>query len=134
MDICADIPPLPDLLRLYGSVGWTAYTADPDRLLRAWQGSRVTLSAWEGDALIGALRVVGDGETILFIQDVLVAPGHQRQGVGTRLVQEALAACPDIRQAALLTDTTPETMAFYPSPGLVPAEEAGCTAFLRLKP
>ncbi|MCH5286465.1 MAG: GNAT family N-acetyltransferase [Christensenellaceae bacterium] len=132
MEIRRHVPDLADLLRLYGSVGWTAYTDDPDRLCRAWQGSLLTLSAWVEKILVGALRAVGDGETILFIQDVLVVPERQRRGIGTMLMREALAVYPHVRQTQLLTDNAPETLAFYRSLGFMPAEEAGCRALLRL--
>lgn len=77
--------PLPELLQLYGSVGWVNYTARPERLEAALRGSLTVLGAWaENDdgagTLVGIARAVGDGCTIVFIQDILVLPEYQRQG------------------------------------------------------
>lgn len=63
-----------DVLRLYASVGWTAYTDDPAALERGFRHSLLVLAAWEDGELAGLIRAVGDGATIVFIQDILVAP------------------------------------------------------------
>ena len=38
------------------------------------------MAAYDEDRLVGLIRVVGDGLTIVFIQDLLVYPQYQRQG------------------------------------------------------
>lgn len=97
MTLRADtLPNLPQLLTLYGRVGWTNYTRRPERLQAALRGSLVVLTAWEGDALIGLARAVGDGVSILFVQDVLVDPALQRQGVGRALMQAMLERFPEV--------------------------------------
>ena len=60
-----------DVLRLYASVGWTAYTDDPAALERGFRHSLLVLAAWEDGELAGLSRAVGDGATIVFIQDIL---------------------------------------------------------------
>ena len=60
------------LLELYTDAGWIAYTSDPDRLERAVRQSQAVYTAWDGSRLAGLLRAVGDGETILYVQDLLV--------------------------------------------------------------
>ena len=61
-----------EVLPLYESAGWVSYTNAPEKLARAFSHSLLTIAAWDGDKLIGLLRAVGDGETIVFIQDLLV--------------------------------------------------------------
>ncbi len=61
-----------EILDLYDSVGWTAYTSDPATLEAGLQHSLLTLGAYEGTDLVGLIRVVGDGQTIVYIQDILV--------------------------------------------------------------
>ncbi|HEX2957517.1 MAG TPA: GNAT family N-acetyltransferase [Chitinispirillaceae bacterium] len=39
------------------------------------------------DTIIGYGRVVGDGGFTIFIQDVMVLPENQRQGVGTKIME-----------------------------------------------
>ena len=124
------IPCRARLLALYGDVGWTAYTRDMDRLERALAASLAVFTAWEGDRLVGLLRCVGDGETIVYIQDLLVSRAYQRRGLGRRLMAACLERYRDVRQKVLLTDDTAKTMAFYRACGLRPAGETGAVAFL----
>lgn len=79
-----------EILRLYTSVGWTAYTDQPEVLRKGFEGSMLTLAAYEGDQLLGIIRTVGDGHTIVFVQDILVFPEHQRKGFGSALLQAVL--------------------------------------------
>jgi ribosomal protein S18 acetylase RimI-like enzyme len=108
---------LTQVLDLYDSVGWTAYTRDPERLSRALAGSSTVVTATENGELIGIARVVSDGASIAYLQDVLVRPSTQRAGLGRRLVLTALAPYADVRQKVLLTDDEPAQKAFYESLG-----------------
>ena len=47
-----------EVLALYGSVGWTAYTGQPEALRRGFAGSLLTLAARENGTLVGLLRAV----------------------------------------------------------------------------
>ena len=127
------LPSREALLTLYDSVGWSAYTAEPDRLVRALASSLSVFTAWDGGALAGLLRTVGDGETILYIQDLLVSPACQRRGIGRRLVEACLAQYPHVRQKVLLTDHTEGNLAFYRACGFLPSGDYGCAALLRLE-
>ena len=90
-----------DVLRLYASVGWTAYTDDPAALERGFRHSLLVLAAWEDGELAGLIRAVGDGATIVFIQDILVAPERQRRGIGTALLRAVLERFNGVRQIEL---------------------------------
>ena len=107
---------LDEIVRLYQSVGWTNYLARTELLKEAYENSLCVLAAYDGETLVGILRAVGDGLTIVFIQDILVLPDHQRRGLGT----------------ALLTDNTEKTRAFYRSAGFTAAEEIDCRAFIKM--
>ena len=65
-----------EILDLYDSVGWTAYTSDPVTLEAGLLHSLQILGAYEGSDLVGLIRVVGDGQTIVYIQDILVKPEY----------------------------------------------------------
>lgn len=120
-----------EILPLYASVGWTAYTDAPDVLQQGFEHSLLTLAAYEGGQLVGVIRVVGDGYTILFVQDILVFPEYQRKGIGTALLQEILKRFSHVRQIELATDNTPKTIAFYKSLGFLELSEIGCCGFMR---
>ena len=131
--VLTTIPSREQLLALYDSVGWSAYTCEPDRLERAAAASLAVFTAWDGPHLVGLLRAVGDGETILYIQDLLVAPAWQRRGIGRQLVEFCLENYSQVRQKVLLTDNTEGNLAFYRACGFVPSGDYGCTALLRME-
>ena len=106
-----------EALSLYGSVGWGVYTKDAERLVRAIAGSSRVATAREDGRLVGLARVVTDGVSILYLQDVLVEPAQQRTGLGRRLVTALLDEYPDVRQKVLITDDEPAQKAFYESLG-----------------
>lgn len=121
-----------ELLALYESVGWANYTARAEMLRAACENSLFILGAYDGGKLIGVLRAVGDGHSIVFVQDLLVSPAYQRRGVGTALLKAAMERCASVYQFELLTDDTEKTVSFYRSLGLTDAAALGCKAFLRI--
>ena len=121
-----------EILSLYSSVGWTAYTESPEALRRGFGISLLTLAAYEGDQLLGIIRVVGDGYTIVWIQDILVFPDQQRKGIGSVLIQAVLERFSHVRQIELATDNMPKTIAFYRSQGFQELSELGCCAFMKI--
>lgn len=129
-----DVPTQDELVALYNSVGWTTYTQDPQRLLLALTRSLRVVSAREDGELVGLARIVGDGLTIVYLQDILVAPSHQRRGIGAALMNEALKPFADVRQQVLLTDDEPRQREFYESMGfseIRDVPDAALRAFVR---
>lgn len=120
-----------EILRLYTEVGWTAYTENMTALRQGYIHSLLVLAAYENDDLLGIIRVVGDGFTIVFVQDILVYPEKQRQGVGSALLQAILDRYADVRQIELATDNTEKTVAFYKSMGFHELSGLGCCGFMR---
>ncbi|WP_461023562.1 GNAT family N-acetyltransferase [Thalassiella azotivora] len=106
-----------ELLRLYSSVGWGGYTADPATLGSAVRNSAYLVAARDDGRLVGLARVVSDDATVCYLQDLLVDPTHQRRGVGRRLVQAVVDRYAHVRQKVLLTDDEPGQHAFYEALG-----------------
>ena len=77
-------------------VGW-ADSATLDRAGSALAGARSGVVAVEGDRVIGAGLVLGDGATFAYLKDIMVLPEWQARKVGTRIVEALLA---NIRQTA----------------------------------
>lgn len=120
------------ILSLYDSVGWSAYTSNPETLKNGFAHSLLTLAAYDGEELMGIIRCVGDGNTVVFVQDILVKPCHQRKGIGSALLQEVLDRYSHVRQIQLSTDRTPKTAAFYQSMGFRELSEIGCCGFMKV--
>jgi len=122
------------VVQLYRSVGWSAYFDRPHVLTAALRGSsRVVVARIDG-SLVGLARVITDGASICYLQDVLVHPEVQRSGLGRRLVHAALEPYADVRQKVLLTDAEPGQRAFYESLGYREARDwpdHGLRAFVR---
>lgn len=120
-----------EISRLYKAVGWTAYTENMPALREGFKNSMLVLAAYDGEELLGIIRTVGDGATIVFVQDILVFPDKQRQGIGTALLKEILNRYPNVRQVELATDNTAKTVAFYKSMGFAEMSEIGCCGFMK---
>ena len=120
-----------EILALYGAVGWTAYTGDPASLRSGFEHSLFTLAAYDGERLVGVIRTVGDGATIVYIQDILVLPEYQGRGVGSALIAAIMEKYRSVRQLVLLTDDSDKTSAFYKKAGLTPVTDCGCRAFMK---
>ena len=122
------IPEREAVRRLYDDAGWIAYTSDMDTLMQALEASLYLVCVYDGDTLCGLLRAVGDGQTILYIQDILVLRPYRRNGIGKTMVKLLMDAYPAVRQRVLLTDETPEMHGFYESLGFFPSGQVGLTA------
>ena len=120
-----------EIRQLYTEVGWSAYTDNMEALEQGYRNSLLVLAAYENDELLGIIRVVGDGFTIVWIQDILVFPSRQRQGIGTALLKAVIERYSGVRQIELATDNTPQTIVFYKSLGFYEFSEINCCGFIR---
>lgn len=122
---------LVDLMPIYEAVGWTNYTTKPEMLKAAFENSLHVLAAFtEEGILVGVLRAVGDGASILFIQDILVTPEYQHQGIGTKLLQQTLEKYKNVYQIQLTTDNSMKTISFYESNGFTSLTSLNCVSFI----
>ena len=112
-----EIVKLEDVLHLYQAVGWTNYTHQPQMLEQALSHSLAIYVALDGDAVVGLIRLVGDGFLSVFVQDLIVLPSYQRQGIGRSLMKEALEDYKDAYQVQLVTEQTEKNVGFYRSLG-----------------
>lgn len=119
------------ILSLYGDAGWKAYTDDTEALRRGFENSLLVLAAYENGELLGLIRAVGDGATVVLVQDILVFKKYQRRGVGSALLREMLGRYSHVRQIELVTDNMESTKAFYRSMGFRELSEYGCCGFMR---
>ncbi|WP_328284299.1 GNAT family N-acetyltransferase [Brevibacterium sp. UCMA 11752] len=84
------VPGATELIELYRSVGWSTYTQNPVSLHKSVLSSAHVVSARRDGELIGLARVISDFGSVMYLQDVLVHPVHQRRGIGRQLVTRAL--------------------------------------------
>jgi ribosomal protein S18 acetylase RimI-like enzyme len=125
------IPDLKDLIDLYNIVGWKNYTNNPDMLEKAYENSLYILTAWDKEKLIGALRIVGDGYSIIYIQDIVVLEEYQHTGIGSKLMTDAISKYKNVYQKVLLTENESSTKAFYEKIGFVSSDKYGCVSYVK---
>ena len=123
---------LDEIVSLYKKVGWINYLKLENKLNDAFNKSLLTLCAYEDDKIVGLIRVVGDGISIIFIQDLLVDPLYQGKKIGSLLVKAVLDKYKDVYQIELLTDDTKHNKEFYERLGFKEVSANGCVAYCRL--
>ena len=125
-----DVVKLEDVLHLYQAVGWTNYTNQPQMLEQALPHSLVVYLAFDGEKIVGLIRLVGDGFSSVFVQDLIVLPSYQRQGIGSSLMKEALKDYKDAYQVQLVTEETEKNVGFYRSMGFEILSTYDCTGMI----
>ena len=86
--------------------------------------------ARDGEKIVGLVRLIGDGFSSVFVQDLLVLPSYQRQGIGSFLMKQALADYKDAYQVQLATEETEKTLGFYRSLGFETLSSFQCTGMI----
>ena len=119
-----------DVLHLYQAVGWTNYTNQPQMLEQALSHSLATYLARDGEEIVGLVRLVGDGFSSVFVQDLIVLPSYQSQGIGSNLMKEALADYKDAYQIQLATEQTEKNLGFYRSLGFKTLSTYDCAGMI----
>jgi ribosomal protein S18 acetylase RimI-like enzyme len=81
------------------------------------RNATLTVSAWEGELLVGIARSVTDFHYCCYLSDLAVDVAHQHEGIGRELVkrtQDALGP-----RCKLLLLSAPAASAYYPKLGFV---------------
>lgn len=119
-------PTVEEFRHLRGTAGW--YVPAADVAAAALARSVYGVVAERGGQAVGMARIVGDGRLINYVQDVIVHPDYQRQGIGDRLVKSAMAF---LQRTAAGSDvaliSAPGKEGFYQRYGfaLFPADKPG---------
>jgi len=82
-------PTVSEYKQLRASVGW--WETDEKATEVALNNSLFSVVAIENDNIVGLGRVVGDGGLYFYIQDLVVHPEFQKNGLGKRLMEELMS-------------------------------------------
>jgi len=77
-------PEVSDYLKLRNAVGWDAVPEDVSAVALAKSFFSVCIVV-KGE-IVGMGRVIGDDGLYLYVQDVMVLPEYQHQGIGSRIM------------------------------------------------
>ena len=125
------LPKLEEVVKLYNDVGWYLYTKDEDVLYKSISNSLKVYTLWDNTNLVGLARVVGDGYTIIYIQDILILEKYQSMGLGSLIINKILKDYKEVRQILLITEDTEKTVNFYKKNKLTDASKLGVVTFMK---
>ncbi len=72
--------------QLFLSVNWMSGQY-PDKLYQALMHSSTVLTAWDGDKLIGLVRVLDDTAMLTVLHYVLVDPAYHGRGIAGKMIE-----------------------------------------------
>ncbi len=84
LTIIESAPDVADYNLIRAAIGWGAL--DPQQVAQALANSLFNVHAQVDGRTVGCARVVGDGAMFFYIQDMMILPEFQRQGIATRLM------------------------------------------------
>lgn len=73
-------------LELRRAVSWKELSKEQAK--KALKNSLYILTAYEDGKAVGMGRIVGDGAVICYVQDLIVVPDKQRDGIGGIILEE----------------------------------------------
>jgi predicted N-acetyltransferase YhbS len=88
-EIVERLPTAEESTALRRCVGWRVLELQAVR--QGLQHSLFGVCAEHDGAIIGSARVVGDGSTVFYVQEVIVRPEHQGRGIGLALMCRVMA-------------------------------------------
>ena len=114
-----------EIVALYKSAGWWKDSYDPSGIGKLIKGSfifAVAVDSTTGKA-VGMGRILSDGVSDAYIQDLVILPRYRRKGIGRKLVEALLEYCLSrgIPWIGLISE--PEQDSFYSSLGFKPMDK-----------
>ncbi len=109
-----DAAPTEAVVELYRAGGWwreeAAWRAAIPAMIR---GSFCVLLARDGGRIVGMGRVISDGASDAYIQDVVVLQDHRGRGIGREIVRRLADRCVRAGISWIGLVAEPGTQAFY---------------------
>jgi GNAT superfamily N-acetyltransferase len=87
---------------------------DDTRFAAMLANANLTVTAWDGERLVGISRALSDFVWSTYLADLAVRASHQRKGIGKELIRLTQAAAP---QAKLILLAAPAAERYYPHIG-----------------
>lgn len=75
-----------DVRELFLSVGWVSGQY-PKRLYKALLNSSTVITGWDGERLVGLVRLLDDSELVAYMHYVLVHPLYQGKGIAGKMIE-----------------------------------------------
>ena len=88
---------------------------DLNRVKKMLDNANLTITAWDGEKLVGVARALTDFSFCCYLSDLAVVKEYQKQGIGHELVAEIQKQIGD--ECMLLLLAAPEAIDYYPKIG-----------------
>jgi predicted N-acetyltransferase YhbS len=88
---------------------------DVDRIRQMVEHANLTVTAWDGERLVGIARALTDFSYCCYLSDLAVDAAYQRQGIGKELVRRVREEIGE--ESMLLLLAASEAMEYYPKLG-----------------
>jgi aralkylamine N-acetyltransferase len=114
--------PLDEIVELYKSAGWWQESPEARAIIPSMiRGSLCFMVARSIDGrIIGMARVISDGYSDAYIQDVVVLNEYRKQGIGPELIRRLTQFCIDRKIAWIGLVAEPGTQKIYEDLGYGP--------------
>ncbi len=83
-------------LAIRAAANWKKLTTSQAR--KALDNSLLTVTAYLDGKVVGMGRIVGDGAVICYIQDLVVLPGHQKLGIGKKIINTLIEYVDNLKE------------------------------------
>jgi ribosomal protein S18 acetylase RimI-like enzyme len=88
------LPEKDQFFSLFESTGWNKkYRLEAEQLHQALQHSWYSVSAYDGDRLVGFGRVLSDGILHALVVELIILPDYQGEGIGRHILNELVTMC-----------------------------------------
>jgi ribosomal protein S18 acetylase RimI-like enzyme len=104
-----------ELASVFDRSGIRRPTGDLSRIQRMIDNANLTITAWDGEKLVGVARALTDFSWCCYLSDLAVDRDYQRHGIGRELVQQVQSAIGE--ETTLILLSAPEAMEYYPKIG-----------------
>lgn len=81
-------PTVEEYIQLRNSIGWKILKHD--KIKKGLDNSIYCVCAEDKGNIVGFGRIIGDGATVFYIQDIMVNPSYQKQKIGTLIMEKII--------------------------------------------
>lgn len=86
--IIEKMPTVKEYIQLRNSIGWNILQFD--KIKKGLDNSIFCVCAEEKGSIVGFGRIIGDGATVFYIQDIMVNPTYQKQKIATLIMEKIM--------------------------------------------
>ena len=118
------IPTVDEFRAIAEAVGWLDHF-EWDVMDASLASSLFGVVALHDGRVVGTARLVGDGARYFYVQDVMVIPEHEGEGIATQLTEQLIAWARQTPKAFVGLFASPEAVGVYEDLGFTTADMTG---------